>query len=277
RDQWHSMTKTGKVARLQSHYPEPKIEINPVDAYIHHIKQGDICEVKSRNGNIRLKAMLTDSVREGVLFAPMHWGKILQSDLGRANNLTNTIVDPQSKEPDFKFTAVSISKYKKQEEKIVIIGAGAAAFRFIQNYRDLNTTDRIEVFSLEPYPFYNRVLLPEYITEELSWEQLQKIKQDELHKLKIKIHHHSKIIAIDRVNKTIIDDSQQQYSYDKLILATGSSPFIPSDVQIDLPGRFTMRTKGDADRFKEHLNKIELPTPQKHVVIVGGGLLGLEL
>src|SRR5690606_5067143 len=138
--------RTGKVARLQTHYAQPKIEINPVDAYIHHIRQGDICEVKSRNGNLRLKVMVTDSVREGVLFAPMHWGKILQSDLGRANNLTNTIVDPQSKEPDFKFTAVAISKYVKPKEKIVIIGAGAAAFRFIQNYRDQNTTDIIEVF-----------------------------------------------------------------------------------------------------------------------------------
>src|SRR5690606_14374592 len=69
RDQWHSMTRTGKVARLQTHYAQPKIEIHPVDAYIHHIKQGDICELKSRNGNIRLKVKITDAVREGVLFA----------------------------------------------------------------------------------------------------------------------------------------------------------------------------------------------------------------
>ncbi|WP_417364147.1 molybdopterin-dependent oxidoreductase [Galbibacter sp.] len=277
RDQWHSMTRTGKVARLHTHYAQPKIEIHPVDAYIHHIKHGDICEVKSRNGNIRLKVKITDAVREGVLFVPMHWGKILQSDLGRVNNLTNTIVDPQSKEPDFKFTAVSISKYVKPVEKILVIGAGAAAFRFIQNFRDLNSTDEIEVFSQEPHPFYNRVLLPEYITEELSWEQLKKIKQEQLGKLKIKIHHNSSIVEVDKVNKIVVDVHKRQYSYDKLILATGSSPFIPSDAQLELPGRFTMRTKADADRFKEHLNHIPLPTPQKHVVIVGGGLLGLEL
>src|SRR5690606_14392396 len=244
--------------------------------YIHHIRQGDICEVKSRNGNLRLKVMVTDSVREGVLFAPMHWGKILQSDLGRANNLTNTIVDPQSKEPDFKFTAVAISKYVKPKEKIVIIGAGAAAFRFIQNYRDQNTTDIIEVFSQDPYPFYNRVLLPDYIVEELSWEQLEKIKQEELAKLKIKIHYNS-IVSIDKEAKTITDTFQNNYSYDKLILATGSSPFIPSDTKLELPGRFVMRTKADADRFKAYLSYLELPTSQKHVAIVGGGLLGLEL
>src|SRR5690606_26604161 len=202
---------------------------------------------------------------------------ILQSDLGRANNLTNTIVDPQSKEPDFKFTAVSISKYIKPIEKIVIIGAGAAAFRFIQNYRDQNTTDSIEVFSHEANPFYNRVLLPEYISEELSWQQLEKIKKDQLDKLKITLHHSSQITSIDRENKTIIDNSKRKYSYDKLILATGSSPFVPPNAQLELPGRFTIRTKTDADRFKAHLNRLQVPTPQKHVVVVGGGLLGLEM
>src|SRR5690606_35916354 len=196
RDQWHTMTKTGKVARLQTHYPQPRIEMNPVDAYIHHLKDGDICEVNSRNGQVRLKVKLTDTVREGVLFIPMHWGKILQSDLNRVNNLTNTIVDPQSKEPDFKFTAVAISKYSKPQDKIVVIGAGAAAFRFIQNYRELNTTDTIEVFSQEEHLFYNRVLLPEYITEELTWEQLQKVKKEELQKLKINIHYNNSIQKI---------------------------------------------------------------------------------
>lgn len=277
RDQWHSMTKTGKVARLRKHYSKPKIEINPVDAYIHHIRQGDICEVKSRNGIVRLKAEVTDAVREGVLFIPMHWGKILQNDLSRVNNLTNIIVDPQSKEPDFKFTAVAISKYQKPKERIAVVGAGAAAFRFIQNYRDLNVTDTIDVFSQETHPFYNRVLLPEYITEELSWEQLEKIKKEALHKLKINIHYNSSIISIDREGKTINDSNGGQFSYDKLILATGSSPFIPSDVQLELPGRFTVRTKEDADSFKNYLDQIAIPTAQKHVVIVGGGLLGLEL
>ena len=277
RDQWHTMTKTGKVARLLTHYPQPRIEINPVDAYIRHIKDGDICEVHSRNGQVRLKVKLTDAVREGVLFIPMHWGKILQNDLNRVNNLTNTIVDPQSKEPDFKFTAVSISKYSKPHNKIVVIGAGAAAFRFIQNYRDLNTSDSIEVFSQEEHPFYNRVLLPEYITEELTWEQLEKVKQKGLQKLKITLHYSNCIQKINRNNNTIIDAHGKLHNFDKLILATGSSPIIPSDIHLELPGRFTMRNKTDADRFKNYLEQTNLPPEQRHVVIVGGGLLGLEL
>ncbi len=277
RDQWHTMTKTGKVSRLKTHYPKPVLEINPIDAFLCKIKNGDITEIKSIHGTVRVRANVTENIRKGVVFLPMHWGKQLKSDLNRANNLTHNMVDPQSKEPDFKFTAVSVTKYKKPFEKIIIVGAGAAAFRFVQNYREFNEEDEIHVFSKEPNLFYNRVLLPEYVTEELTWEQLLKIKEKELKKLNIKIHPESFITKIDSENKTITDNIGDDYTFDKLILATGSRAFIPKDVNIDLPGRFTMRNKSDADRFKAYLDSTNLPPEQQHVVIVGGGLLGLEL
>jgi ferredoxin-nitrate reductase len=277
RDQWHTMTKTGKVSRLKTHYPKPVLEINPVDAYLNGIKDGDITEIKSANGIVRVRAKITDAIKEGVVFLPMHWGKVLKSNLNRANNLTNTHVDPVSKEPDFKFTSVSVSKYKKPKEKIIIAGAGAAAFRFLQNYRDYNQLDEIHVFSKESNLFYNRVLLPEYITEELSWEQLLKIKNAELGNLKIQIHPETIIDKIDKEQKKVIDSNGETHNFDRLILATGSSAFIPRDVQINLPGRFTMRNKSDADEFKKYLDDTGLPPEEQHVVIVGGGLLGLEL
>ena len=277
RDQWHTMTKTGKVSRLKTHYPKPVLEINPVDAYLNKVTEGGIAEIKSKNGVVRLRTKVTENVKKGVVFLPMHWGKVLQSNLNRANNLTNTHVDPVSKEPDFKFTAVSVSKYKKPKEKIVIAGAGAAAFRFLQNYRDNNEVDEIHVFSKESNLFYNRVLLPEYITEELSWEQLLKINNAELKKLDIKIHPETIIDGIDKENKIVTDSNGETHTFDKLILATGSRPFIPKDVQIDLPGRFTMRNKIDADHFKTYLDSTGLPPEEQHIVIVGGGLLGLEL
>ena len=277
RDQWHTMTKTGKVSRLKTHYSKPVLEINPVDAYIAGVKDGDVVEIKSPNGLVRLRASITENIRKGVVFLPMHWGKQLQSDLNRANNLTHTIIDPQSKEPDFKFTAVSVSKYKKPVEKIIIVGAGAAAFRFVQNYRENNSKDEIHVFSKEPEPFYNRVLLPEYVTEEFTWEQLLKIKERELKRLNIQIHGNNLIQEIDRDNNCITDAQGYHHRYDKLILATGSRPFVPKEAQLNLPGRFTLRSKFDADRFKNYLDNINLPAEEKHVVIVGGGLLGLEL
>ncbi|GGD03808.1 nitrate reductase [Hyunsoonleella pacifica] len=277
RDQWHTMTKTGKVSRLKTHYPTPVLEIHPVDAYLYKIEDGDITEIKSENGEVRVRASVTENIKKGVVFLPMHWGKQLQSNLNRTNNLTNTHVDPTSKEPDFKFTRVIVSKYKKQAEKIIIAGAGAAAFRFVQNYREQNETDEIHVFSKEPNLFYNRVLLPEYVTEELSWEQLLKIKKTELDKLNVHLHPETTISKIDKDNKVVSDSNGLAHTFDKLILATGSRAFVPKDVQIDLPGRFTMRNKIDADKFKKHLDATGLPPEEQHVVIVGGGLLGLEL
>jgi ferredoxin-nitrate reductase len=277
RDQWHTMTKTGKVSRLKTHYSSPILEINETDAYLHKIKEGDVVEIKSKNGIVRVRAKTTTNVKHGVVFLPMHWGKQLENTLNRTNNLTNTIVDPISKEPDFKYTRVSISKYLKPKEKIIIVGAGAASFRFVQNYRDHNETDEIVVFSKETNPFYNRVLLPEYVTEELSWEQLLKIKEKELKKLKIELQSGIYIVAIDKENKYVTDSLGKTHHYDKLILATGSRAFVPQDVQLDLPGRFTIRTKTDADRFKTHLDASQISPSQQHVTIVGGGLLGLEL
>ncbi|RKS13047.1 nitrate reductase [Flavobacterium sp. 120] len=277
RDQWHTMTKTGKVSRLMTHIPSPMLEINPIDAYKAAIKSGDIVVVTSKNGTVRVKAKVSDSIREGVLFLPMHWGKQLENDLNRTNNLTNTVVDPTSKEPDFKFTTVSVAKYVKPFEKIAVVGAGAAAFRFIQNYREINTSDEIIVFSNEENPFYNRVLLPEYVTAELSWEQLLKIKDEALSKLNITMKSNVSIDTINTKENTILDSDGIVHTFDSLILATGSRPFIPENAQLHLPGRFTIRKKEDADRLKNYLDDTNLPPEEQHVVIVGGGLLGLEL
>ncbi len=278
RDQWHTMTKTGKVSRLLTHIPSPVLEINPIDAFKNDIKNGDIVVVSSKNGEVRVKAKVTDSIKEKVVFLPMHWGKQLENDLNRTNNLTNTVVDPISKEPDFKFTTVSIKKYVKPFQKIAIIGAGAASFRFIQNYREFNTTDEIIVFSNEANPFYNRVLLPEYMTGEFTWEQLLKVKNGEtFNKLKITMKAGVSIDKIDTKLKTITDSQGETHTFDSLIMATGSRPFVPENAQLHLPGRFTVRRKEDADRLKKHLDSTNLPPEEQHVVIIGGGLLGLEL
>ncbi|MFA9195693.1 molybdopterin-dependent oxidoreductase [Flavobacterium sp. FBOR7N2.3] len=278
RDQWHTMTKTGKVSRLLSHIPNPLLEINPIDAFKTGIENGDVVVISSKNGDVRVKANVTDTIKEGVVFLPMHWGKQLENDLNRANNLTNTLVDPISKEPDFKYTAVAVKKYEKPFQKIAIVGAGAAAFRFIQNYRELNSTDEIVVFSNEANPFYNRVLLPEYVTNELSWESLLKIKSDDgLSKLNITLKSSVGIDNIDTTNKIIKDSHGETHTFDRLILATGSRPFVPENAQLHLPGRFTMRRKEDADKLKNYLDQTNLASEDQHVVIVGGGLLGLEL
>lgn len=270
RDQWHTMSKTGKVNKLNQHLASASLEINPEDAHDLGIVDNEMLEVNSRRGNVRLKATITKSIKKGVVFLPMHWGKILQNDLNRANNLTSNLVDPLSKEPDFKYCAVNVQKYHKSKQRIVVIGAGAGAFGFVKSYRELNCTDEITIFSKENFPFYNRVMLPDYISGAQSWEQLIKMKEGEESDYLISLKKGTSVEKIDRANKTVTDSNGDITSYDILILATGSRAAKPKNIP-DLPGIFTMRNRTDADEFKSYL-------PQGgQVVIVGGGLLGLEL
>ncbi len=270
RDQWHTMTKTGKVNKLKAHIPEAFAEIHPIDAARLQIVQNDLVVISSRRGEVRLKAKLTRTNRQGMIFLPMHWGKILGNDLNRANNLTSDRIDPVSKEPDFKYCAVRLALYAKQAQRIVIIGAGAASCAFIRQYRKLNTLDELIVFSREPDPFYNRVMLPDYIAGVQNWGDLQKMTPAEEKAFGIKVHRGQEIQKIDAEKKQVIDMDGRKTSYDILILASGSRANRPREIP-SMAGIHTMRTRNDADIFKKQLS------PGAHIAIVGGGLLGLEM
>src|SRR5690606_11353369 len=271
RDQWHTMTKTGKVNKLRQHIDGPFLQIHPEDAAVRGIEEGDVVTIENERGETRVRARVMDSVRKRVVFLPMHWGKILTSDLVRANNLTSQRVDPISKEPDFKFSAVEVKKYRRAPEKIVVVGAGAAAYRFLMSHRALNTDDEIHIFSREEDSFYNRVLLPEYISGALHWPRLQKLSKAALEGLNVVLHAGTEIIGINRHRKTVVDESGQSHRYDKLILATGSKANVPKEAPMHLPGVFTMRTRRDADALKKRIRR------GGEVLVIGGGLLGLEL
>jgi len=270
RDQWHTMTKTGKINKLKQHISQAFLEIHPEDAVGLDITENDVVLVQSRRGEVRVTARLSTNIRKGVVFLPMHWGKIVGNDLHRVNNVTHNLVDPLSKEPDFKFSAVRVLKYRKRRERIVVIGAGAGAFGFVQSYRARNQEDDIVIFSREDLPFYNRVQLPDYISGAQRWEQLIKMTDKEEPQFSIKMHRGVSIASINRDGKYVVDDRGVRTYYDKLLLATGSRAALPKNIP-SLEGIFTLRSRTDADAFKASL------PPGGHVVIVGGGLLGLEL
>jgi ferredoxin-nitrate reductase len=113
-------------------------------------------------------------------------------------------------------------------------------------------------------------MLPDYISGEQQWEQLVKIKDSEEPEYKIRLLRGIGIEKIDRVSKQLTDSRGIKTPYDVLLIATGSRASVPKNVP-SLPGIFTMRSRNDADNFKKHIPK------NAHVVIVGGGLLGLEM
>ncbi|MFN4015869.1 MAG: molybdopterin-dependent oxidoreductase [Reyranella sp.] len=109
RDHWHTMTRTGKSVRLAGHRPEPTLEVHPRDASARGIADGDIAEVTSAWGCGALRVHVTDSVRPGEAFAPMHWTAQV-SRAGRINAAVNPAADPVSGQPELKHTPVEIRR-----------------------------------------------------------------------------------------------------------------------------------------------------------------------
>lgn len=106
--QWHTLTKTGKVAMLNKLNPGPFVEIHPDDAAALGIRAKDPVEIRSRRGRAILPAVVTERVSAGNCFAPMHWNDVFGDDLC-INAVTNDATDPISQQPELKFCAVALS------------------------------------------------------------------------------------------------------------------------------------------------------------------------
>ncbi|WP_149827858.1 bifunctional nitrate reductase/sulfite reductase flavoprotein subunit alpha [Streptomyces tailanensis] len=107
--QWHTLTKTGKVAKLNKLNPGPFVEVHPEDAERLGIAEGDSVEVASRRGRAVLPAVVTDRVRPGCLFAPFHWNDLFGEYLS-INAVTSDAVDPLSFQPELKVCAVGVTR-----------------------------------------------------------------------------------------------------------------------------------------------------------------------
>jgi assimilatory nitrate reductase catalytic subunit len=107
RDQWHTMTRTGKSPRLSTHIAEAFVQIHPDDAAIRHIEDHQLVTVSSAWGNALVRAQVTTDIPSGMLFMPMHWNDQFAAR-ARADALVNPDRDPISGQPEFKNTPVTV-------------------------------------------------------------------------------------------------------------------------------------------------------------------------
>jgi ferredoxin-nitrate reductase len=271
RDQWHTMTRSGKVAKLRSHEPRARLDLHPTDAATREIADGMLVEARSPQGTVRVRARITEDIKPGVVFLPMHWGRMLDRGEARANNLTHARWDPVSKEPDLKFAAIEVARYRRPKRRILIVGAGAAALAFARTYRRDNQADDLVIFSKEELPFYNRVRLPEIVDRDAAWESLALLDGEEAASLRLEVLENCEITTIDRAHRRVCDCYGRWHGYDTLVLATGSRALWPSDTPKDQKGLHALRTYADARAI------IVSAETGRRIVIVGGGLVGIEL
>ncbi|WP_309085918.1 molybdopterin-dependent oxidoreductase [Chelativorans sp.] len=111
RDHWHTMTRTGKSARLSAHLAEPFAEIHPEDAARHGIGEAELMRVESRQGAAVVRALISPRQRRGSVFVPMHWTDQFASK-GRVAALIEPVTDPFSGQPASKNVAVRIKPFQ---------------------------------------------------------------------------------------------------------------------------------------------------------------------
>lgn len=111
RDQWHTMTRTGKAPRLMRHLFEPFAQIHPRDASRARILDGALVRLTTPFGAMIARANVTADQRQGCVFVPMHWTGVLSSH-GRVNVLVNPATDPVSGQPELKHTPLAIAPWR---------------------------------------------------------------------------------------------------------------------------------------------------------------------
>ncbi|MBI3560541.1 MAG: molybdopterin-dependent oxidoreductase [Gammaproteobacteria bacterium] len=110
RDQWHTMTRTGKSAKLSSHINEPLLWIHPHDAAQAALVDGGLAQVVSQWGDAITRVRISDDQRRGEVFLPMHWNDQFTQH-GYADAVINPVVDPISGQPEFKHTPVKVQPF----------------------------------------------------------------------------------------------------------------------------------------------------------------------
>lgn len=133
RDQWHTMSRTGLSANLCTHRAEPYCEIHPNDALKYGIQDGELVEVRSEWGQCILRAQVSDNIRRGQVFAPIHWNDQVASD-ARIGKLVNPVVDAISGEPEFKHTPVLIQPFHTQWQGVLYVREGFESY--VQSFID---------------------------------------------------------------------------------------------------------------------------------------------
>lgn len=164
-----------------------------------------------------------------------------------------------------------IAVVKPGKQKLILVGNGMSGFKFCEKYLKYGVNRRFDlvVYGEDNYPAYDRVNLTRYFNDAnpdnlllapLSWYQNNGSV----------LHTGEKVTEINRSEKWIKTSKGTVEKFDKLILATGSKPFVPTIKGTELKGVFVYRSLNDLDAIKKHSKQTG------NAVVIGGGILGLE-
>ncbi len=163
------------------------------------------------------------------------------------------------------------AKLPKQKQDLVVIGNGMAGMRTVEELLKIDDSlFNITVCGSEPYGNYNRIMLSPLLAGEKELDEIMINTREWYDANGITLHAGDPVTGIDRLRRMVQTESGQELPYDRLLLATGSTPFIIPVPGNDLEGVITFRDVEDVNGM--------LAAAQEHsqAVVIGGGLLGLE-
>ena len=158
-----------------------------------------------------------------------------------------------------------------KQPRLVVIGNGMAGIRTVEELLKLMPgMYHITVFGAEPHPNYNRILLSPVLAGEQEFDDivlnpLQWYRDNGIH-----LHLNKEVVRIDRVRRRVIAADGTEAEYDRLLIATGSVPFV-----LPIPGNDLKGVIGYRD-IQDTRTMIDTARSKQHAVVIGGGLLGLE-
>ncbi|WP_210546913.1 nitrite reductase large subunit NirB [Rhodoferax sp. PAMC 29310] len=158
-----------------------------------------------------------------------------------------------------------------KKSKLVMVGNGMAGVRTLEELLKVAPElYDITVFGAEPHPNYNRILLSPVLAGEQTLDEIVLNSWEWYSDNHITLHAGKKVVSVDRVNRIVRSEDGTEAEYDRLLMCTGSNPFILPLPGKDLEGVIAYRDIADTNAM------IDAATKYKHAVVIGGGLLGLE-
>ncbi|MEO1745084.1 MAG: nitrite reductase large subunit NirB [Pseudomonadota bacterium] len=158
-----------------------------------------------------------------------------------------------------------------ERQKLVVIGNGMAPGRMLEHLFEIDADAyEVTIFNAEPRVNYNRLMLSPVLSGEKAYADIITHDDDWYAQNGVTLHKAAKVTSIDRAAKSVTAENGVTVPYDKLVIATGSNPFIIPVPGHDLDGVLTYRDLDDVERM------IEVAGSKGQAVVIGGGLLGLE-
>ena len=162
-------------------------------------------------------------------------------------------------------------------KKVIVVGNGMVGYKFCEKFvaQSASKDFEVTVFGEEPRPAYDRVHLSEFF-ENQDAKALEMAPAEWYAENNIDLVVDERVSDIDRTNKTITTAKDRTFSYDYLVLATGSAPFVPPIKGVEKEGVFVYRTIEDLEGMLAYAAKLKAEKPDAKAAVLGGGLLGLE-